>query len=158
MHCTKCNRELHEKAAFCPHCGARLMDEENLQLQEGLNMSENRYNQNESGNGYGQNMYGSAQIVSGRNPVPPRVNSTPYLIWAVIVTILLCWPLGIPAIIYAAKIDGLQRIGEYQEACEAARKSKYFSIAAGCVGVFFWILLIIAMYWIGSYGYYYTSW
>jgi hypothetical protein len=67
------------------------------------------------------------------------------LVWAILSTLFCCLPLGIVAIVYAAKVDGLYREGDYDGACEAAYKAKKFSLyGAACAAVFcvFYILLI----------------
>ena len=122
MICKKCNSEVYENMEFCPYCGEKL-DETAQQLDMQSNMQTNQ-----------------------QPNIRPfkEINSTPYLVWAIVVTLLLCLPLGIPAIVYATKIDRLQDYGKYQEAYDAARKSKNFSIAAGCVGIAVLIFVIIA--------------
>lgn len=47
-----------------------------------------------------------------------------YLWQSIVVTILCCWPLGIPAIVYAAKVDGLKATGNIQDALAASANAK----------------------------------
>lgn len=47
-----------------------------------------------------------------------------YLWQSIVVTILCCWPLGIPAIVFAAKVEGLKRSGHWEAAVEASNSAK----------------------------------
>ncbi len=88
--------------------------------------------------GYGQPPFGQPPFQQG-----PPINGTPYLVWAIIITVLCCWPLGIPAIVYAAKINNLMLMGDYFGAQEAAKKSKMFTIISASV-----CLVFVAIYFI----------
>lgn len=69
-----------------------------------------------------------------------------YLVWAILCTVLCCLPLGIVSIVYSAKVDGLYRSGEYEEAQEAADKAKkyamYGAISGVIVGVIYFAIII----------------
>jgi hypothetical protein len=85
-----------------------------------------------------QNPYGSTT-----GPGTPIPN---YLWQAIVVTILCCWPFGIPAIVFAAKVDGLVAQGRYAEARDASDKAKMWSwISFGSALVFIvgYILLVV---------------
>ncbi len=95
--------------------------------QSNYTQSGNGYNQSnytQSGNGYNQSNYGQ--------PVEP-IKSTSYLIFAILTTLCCCLPLGIVSIVFASKIDSLQRIGDYEGARDAAKKAKIF-IVVGVIG------------------------
>lgn len=62
-----------------------------------------------------------------------------YLWQSIVVTIFCCWPLGIPAIVYAAKVDGLKARGDIQGALSASTSAKNWCWAA--FGS--WIVLIV---------------
>lgn len=49
-----------------------------------------------------------------------------YLVWSILVTVLCCIPLGIPAIVYSAQVDTRLRLGDYQGAVDASQKAKTF--------------------------------
>ena len=66
-------------------------------------------------------------------PGEKPVSGTPYMIFSILCTLLCCLPLGIAGIVYAAKINSLQKIGDYAGAKEAAKKAKLFTII-GAVG------------------------
>lgn len=68
-----------------------------------------------------------------------------YLVWAILTTILCCWPLGIVSIIYSARVNGLHLRGEKQMALRCSRLAKNWAIASAVVGVV--ILIIIGIVW-----------
>jgi hypothetical protein len=49
-----------------------------------------------------------------------------YLTQSILVTICCCWPLGIPAIVFAAQVNGKLAVGDYAGAVEASNKAKMF--------------------------------
>lgn len=90
-----------------------------------------------------------------------KINQTPYLVFSILSTIFCCIPLGIPAIVFAAKISGLQASGDYQGAEESAKKAKTFTIIAailGVVGIIAYFALVffgvVASLGSQNYGYY----
>lgn len=89
---------------------------------------------------------------SGHNE--EMINSTPYIIFAIITTILCCLPLGIPAIMFAAKINSAQRAGSIDVAKIYARKAKMFTICSAALGVVLWTCFIGILV-IGSVASYY---
>lgn len=50
-----------------------------------------------------------------------------YLVPSILVTIFCCVPFGIPAIVYAAKVDGLISRGDIAGAMEASNKAKLWT-------------------------------
>lgn len=64
-----------------------------------------------------------------------KINQTPYLVFSILATVFCCIPLGIPAIVFAAKISSLQASGDWDGAQESAKKAKTFTIIAAVVGV-----------------------
>ncbi len=90
------------------------------------------------GYGYGQPGYGAP---------PPAINN--YLVPSILATIFCCWPLGIPAIINAAKVNQLLAMGDIHGAQEAARKAKMWTIwsvaSIGVVVVLYAIAAIIGL-------------
>ncbi|TDU81207.1 uncharacterized protein DUF4339 [Prosthecobacter fusiformis] len=85
-------------------------------------------------------------------PVSP-VGSTygepiPNYLWqSITVTVLCCLPFGIPAIVYASKVDGLASSGNYAGAKQASEKAKMWCwVSFGlsmAVFVFYVIMMII---------------
>ena len=72
------------------------------------------------------------------------------MLWAILSTLFCCLPLGIVAIINAAKVDGLYRSGDYsgaQEAADNAKKYALYGLVLGIIWivVYFFILMAGAM-------------
>ena len=101
---------------------------------------------------------GGSQIPQGGVPQPGQVPGAPvahapisnYLVPAILASIFGCWPFGIPAIVFAAKVDGLVSRGDIAGALEASRKAKTWTwVSFGCV-IPLYILLILCLV-IGSF-------
>ena len=72
------------------------------------------------------------------------------MLWAILTTLFCCLPLGIVAIINAAKVDGLYRSGDYsgaQEAADNAKKYAQYGLVIGIIWIviYFFILMAGAM-------------
>lgn len=65
------------------------------------------------------------------------------IVWALIGTILGCWPIGLVAIIKAAKVDQLWHKGYEEEAWEKSFEVKKWSIAAVVTSLVVFVLTII---------------
>lgn len=69
-----------------------------------------------------------------------------YLWQSIVVTLLCCWPLGIPAIVYASKVDSLKARGDLQGAMSASASAKMWCwIAAGSWAVLVVLYVIFAL-------------
>ena len=75
-------------------------------------------------------------------PQQPAPHISNYLAWA-IVCIFLCWPLAIPAIVYASKVNNLIAMGDYEGAMNASKNAKTFCIIATVLGAIAIVLGII---------------
>lgn len=93
---------------------------------------------------YGNNMGGSAQQYQPNSNYDPRtsrgtgkfaVKPNNWLVWAILSTICCFLPLGVVAIIYAAKVDSAWERGDYEEAIDASSKAKLFTILTFILGV-----------------------
>lgn len=81
---------------------------------------------------------------------PINVENIPNYLWqSIVVTILCCWPLGIPAIIFSAKVNGFVLKGDVTAAREASSKAKMWcwisfglGIVAGIIGIIFQLLFL----------------
>lgn len=62
-----------------------------------------------------------------------------YLWQSIVVTIFCCWPFGIPAIVYAAKVDGLKARGDINGAVSASNSAKMWCLVS--LGV--WLVLVV---------------
>lgn len=107
MYCWKCGAINDDSASTCAKCGAATR-------------------QGEPQNAYvpPQHLYVPSQSVPN------------YLAHAILVTLFCCLPLGVVAIVYAAKVDGLVAAGDYAGAVAASESAKkwcwasFLSIAA----------------------------
>jgi hypothetical protein len=87
-----------------------------------------------------------ASPASGQGPAYGGAVIPNYLWQSIVVTIFCCWPLGIPAIVYAAKVDGLKSRGDIQGAMAASASAKTWCWAAGGIGgavIIIWLLFVI---------------
>ncbi len=78
-------------------------------------------------------------------PNQPAMGGTPpanNLVMA-IVSLFCCWPLGIPAIIFAAQVNGKYAQGDVAGAQESADKAKKFAMWAIIGGVVLTVLYVI---------------
>ncbi len=95
---------------------------------------------------------------SGRPPspyAPPAAPAIPgamgqripnYLWQSIVVTVLCCMPFGIPAIVFAAKVDGLQARGDIQGAIAASNSAKTWCwVSFGC-GLAFIAIYVVAIF------------
>ena len=64
-----------------------------------------------------------------------------YLVQAII-SIFCCWPLAIPAIIFATQVNGKVAAGDMAGAEDASKKAKMFSYIAFGLGAL-WIVFVI---------------
>jgi len=91
---------------------------------------------------------------------PPPSSGAPdaavpnYLVLAII-SLFCCLPLGIVAVIFAARVNGLVQAGDTAGALESSRKAKlfsYISIGLGLVWIIVWIILTVLGVGIGALG------
>lgn len=68
-----------------------------------------------------------------RRDIPPCPKT--YLVFAILVTIFCCVPFGIPAIVFAAKVENYYRVGDYLMAEESSRKARMWSIISLILGI-----------------------
>jgi hypothetical protein len=77
----------------------------------------------------------------------PVVDVPNYLVFAILVTVLCCLPAGIPAIVYAAQVNGKLQAGDLAGAQLASKNAKMWCwISAGvglAVGLLWGILAAI---------------
>lgn len=79
--------------------------------------------------------------------MPPRPAT--YLVWAILVTIFCCLPLGVVSIVYAARVDSLYNQGLYDEALDASKKAKMWviwSVVATFVSSLIYIIFNIGLF------------
>jgi hypothetical protein len=66
-----------------------------------------------------------------------------YLAQAILVTIFCCVPFGIPAIVFAAQVNGKLAAGDYTGAVETSKKAKMWCWVAFLVGLGFVLIYFI---------------
>ena len=89
--------------------------------------------------GNAQQPYGNAQQPYGQQQ-PAGTKPDNYLVWAIVCTLLCCWPIGIVSIVNAAKVDSAWNKGDYAEAQKCSDNAKKFAIISAVCGV---VVLII---------------
>ena len=68
-----------------------------------------------------------------------------YLWQSIVVTVLCCLPFGIPAIVYAAKVDGLKQAGDINGARAASASAKTWCTVSFGLGLAVLVLYVIVM-------------
>ena len=62
-----------------------------------------------------------------------------------IISIFCCWPLAIPAIIFASQVNNKVQAGDVAGAQDASKKAKMFSFIAIGIGVVIILIYVIMM-------------
>ena len=138
--CEHCGQPIVGDTKFCTNCGAPVpppVDPQPQQPQQPYYEPQPNPQptyQTEQQNNF-QNDYQPQQ------PVGDKPNNM--LALSIVTTILCCWPLGIPAILNATKVDKFWNNGQYDEARNASKKAKTFIIISAAVGFVVSILYAI---------------
>ena len=115
---------------FCPQCGTSNADNAAVCVQCGRNL---------------QPAAAQTPLPVTGTVMPPSGTTVPnYLVFAILTTVFCCLPTGIPAIIYAAQVNGKLLAGDYAGAQAASNNAKiwcWVSFGIGLVGTFFWIMI-----------------
>lgn len=82
--------------------------------------------------------YSAPPPVGGTGGTPPSNN----LVLAIL-GLLCCWPIGIPAVVFAAQVNGKWASGDHAGAVEAAAKAKKFAIIALVLGIIATVIYLI---------------
>lgn len=85
-----------------------------------------------------------------QNWTPPPASggsaTVPNYLVPAIISIFCCWPLAIPAIIFATQVNGKVAAGDVAGAQDASKKAKMFSFIAiglGLLGIVIYIIWIV---------------
>ena len=83
-------------------------------------------------------------------PPPPAGGSAapPNYMVPAIISIFCCWPLAIPAIIFATQVNSKAQAGDIAGAQDASKKAKMFSyiaIGLGLLGIICYVLFFLIM-------------
>ena len=163
MFCPQCGKETASGNSVCEHCGAPLWADTNApqQPQATVEQAQQPVEQPQAPAAPAENPVPQQPVAPQQpyNAVPPQPPVAPpqppvyppqqpaphisnYLAWA-IVCIFLCWPLAIPAIVYASKVNNLIAMGDYEGAMNASKNAKTFCIIATVLGAIAIVLGII---------------
>ncbi|MDR2361856.1 MAG: CD225/dispanin family protein [Prevotellaceae bacterium] len=103
-YCSTCGEANPDNARFCTKCGYEMTSEPAPQ---------------------------PAPATTPKKPSPPYDQMPATYLWqSIVVTILCCLPLGIPAIVYAAQVEKYFMNGNIDAAYRASRNAKNFTIAS----------------------------
>jgi hypothetical protein len=95
----------------------------------------------------GRNLQAAAPIqVSGTAP-PQAVAVQNYLVFAILATVFCCLPAGIPAIVYAAQVNGKLQMGDVAGAQLASNNAKMWCLISAGLGlgtIVIYVILIMA--------------
>jgi uncharacterized membrane protein YvbJ len=117
MFCTQCGANNADSATVCLQCGRTLQPAPSLSAQ------------------------------------PPGIIQTPnvyvpnYLVFAILSTVLCCLPAGIPAIVYAAQVNGKLQVGDIAGAQVASKNAKmwcWISFGLGLAFCFIYGIIVAA--------------
>jgi hypothetical protein len=103
---------------FCQKCGAQVKDVEQVCSQCGTILQ---------------------PVEAGA--APERIPN--YLAQSILVTLLCCLPLGIPAIVFAAQVNGKIQAGDVTGARDASRKAKMWCWWAFGIGMVLLLLRVV---------------
>lgn len=85
-----------------------------------------------------------------------KENVPNYLVQAILVTIFCCLPFGIPAIVFAAQVNGRLESGDYEGAVRASKQAKtwcWVSFGVGIAAVLVWILMFAVNFFVAMSSY-----
>jgi hypothetical protein len=111
---------------FCPQCGASNPENVALCVQCGRSL---------------QAGVPAAPIQTPGVVLPPGTTIQNYLVFAILTTVLCCLPAGIPAIVYAAQVNGKLQAGDMAGAKAASDNAKMwcwisFGLGLGVIVVY----------------------
>lgn len=80
---------------------------------------------------------------SPSGPAPSGMAEPPTYLWqSIVVMLLCCLPLGIPALIFSTKVKPAFASGDYAAAMEASKKAKLFCILSLVIGLIVQVIYI----------------
>lgn len=118
---------------FCPQCGASNADNAAVCTQCGRTL---------------QASAATPLPVTGV-VIPPGTTVPNYLVFAILATVLCCLPAGIPAIVYAAQVNGKLLQGDLAGAQAASNNAKMWCWISFGLGLA-WIAVVIVFMMVGA--------
>src|SRR5437588_8460235 len=115
---------------FCAQCGANNADTATVCMQCGRNL---------------QAGVAPVPLQATGVVLPPGATVPNYLVFAILTTVLCCLPTGIPAIVFAAQVNGKLQAGDIAGAQAASKNAKmwcWISFGVGLVVGLFYVLVI----------------
>src|SRR5690242_15205541 len=111
---------------FCPQCGANNPDNAVVCSQCGRNFQAPPLQ--------GTPMPGAPMQTPGVI-LPPGATVPNYLVFAILTTVFCCLPAGIPAIVFAAQVNGKLQAGDLAGAQQASKNAKLWSLISLGLGL-----------------------
>jgi len=105
---------------FCTQCGANNADTAAVCVQCGRNL---------------QAVTPSVPLQTTGVALPPGTTVQNYLVFAILATVFCCLPAGIPAIIYAAQVNGKLQAGDLAGAQVASNNAKMWCLISLGLGL-----------------------
>ena len=99
-----------------------------------------------SGGGYDGGSYGAPPPPSGGYGGAPAGPPPSNNLVLAILGLLCCWPLGIPAVVFAAQVNGKWNAGDQAGAVEAAAKAKKFATIALVLGIIATLIYVVLIF------------
>jgi len=124
------------------------MNQQQYQQPQGQYPPPQGYPQGQQPNQYGQ--YPPQQGYQQYAPMNQPVHVPNNLVWAILSLIFCFWPTGIPAVVYAAKVDSRVARGDIYGAQEAAAKSRKWAWISFGIWLFLFVLYMIIIFAVGT--------
>ena len=113
MFCAQCGANNTDGATFCAQCGGSLQARAAFSAQPGAGIQ------------------------------APGVNVPNYLVFAILATVLCCLPAGIPAIVYAAQVNGKLQAGDIAGAQAASKNAKMWCWISFGLGLAVGLVMVV---------------
>src|SRR5438477_12844452 len=113
---------------FCSQCGANNADTAAVCMQCGRNL---------------QAATPAVPLQATGVVLPPGTTVQNYLVFAILATVFCCLPTGIPAIVYAAQVNGKLQAGDLAGAQVASNNAKMWCLISLGLGLGIFVLYVV---------------